>query len=85
MVKALEHRVFKTKQLRSVLVKLLVLNECLNGRGFSCLQLIQKKYHTKVQLTRRIRLESVIFIEKFNPSPIINFGNPLDPVIGVDD
>ena len=30
---ALEHRVFKTKQLRSVLVKLLVLNECLNGRG----------------------------------------------------
>jgi hypothetical protein len=31
----LEHRVFKTKQLRSVLVKLLVLNKCLNGRGFS--------------------------------------------------
>ena len=27
----LEHRVFKTKQLRSVLVKLLVLKKCLDG------------------------------------------------------
>ena len=27
---------FKTKQLRSVLVKLLLLNECLNGCGCSC-------------------------------------------------
>ena len=29
----LEHSDFKTKQLRSVLVKLLVLNQCLNGLG----------------------------------------------------
>ena len=36
----LEHSVFKTKQLRSVLVKLLVLKKCLKGQGLrplSCL------------------------------------------------